>query len=233
MINLRLKFTKGPETKYISHLDLMRTFQRALRRAHIPIHYTEGFNPHPSMSFASALGIGVTSIGEYLDVALEEEIPEKDIMERLNETLPKGLEIVDAAVLKDKAKSAMALVTDARYSIELVFKDVIDLEDKLKDFMAQSNIVVPKEQPKKNFETVDVDIKPMIREIKVESKGNQNVILGCVLACGSKANLKPQLLIEALKKYMGDIFEVKEIKRIELYANIDHELVPLSLVDRK
>ncbi|MGI5997407.1 MAG: TIGR03936 family radical SAM-associated protein [Lutispora sp.] len=233
MINMRLKFIKGSEIKYISHLDLMRTFQRALRRAHIPMHYSKGFNPHPSMSFASALGIGVTSIGEYLDIVIEEEVSEKELMERLNESLPKGLEIVDVVVLQDKAKSAMSLVTDARYSIELVFEHIIDLEKKITDFMAQDNIIVPKEQPKKNFKTIDVDIKPMIKEIKVMPHENLNVELDCVLACGSKANLKPQLLLEALKKYIGDIFEVKGIKRVELYTNINHELVPLSLVDRK
>lgn len=233
MINMRLKFIKGPEIKYISHLDLMRTFQRALRRAHIPMHYSEGFNPHPSMSFASALGIGVTSIGEYLDIAIEEEMPEKDLMARLNESLPIGLKIVDAAVLNDKAKSAMSLVTDARYSIELVFKDIIDLEKKLEDFMAQDSIVVPKEQPKKNFKTIDIDIKPMIKEINVMSQESLKVEIDCVLACGSKANLKPQLLLEGLEKYLGNVFEIKEIKRVELYTNINHELVPLSLVDRK
>jgi len=233
MINMRLKFTKGPETKYISHLDLMRTFQRALRRAHIPIHYTEGFNPHPSMSFASALGIGVTSIGEYLDIVVEEEISEKDLMTRLNESLPMGLEIVDVTVLHDKAKSAMSLVTDARYSIELVFEDIIDVEKKIIDFMAQDNIVVSKKQPKKNFETIDVDIKPMIKEINVLNQENKNVTLDCILACGSKANLKPQLLLEALNKFIGNEFEVKEIKRVELYTNINHKLVPLSLVDRR
>jgi len=233
MINMRLKFTKGPETKYISHLDLMRTFQRALRRAHIPIHYTEGFNPHPSMSFASALGIGVTSIGEYLDIVVEEEISEKDLMTRLNESLPMGLEIVDVTVLQDKAKSAMSLVTDAKYSIELVFEDTIDMEKKIKDFMTQDNIVVSKKQPKKNFKTIDVDIKPMIKEINVLNQENKNVTLDCVLACGSKANLKPQLLLEALKKYIKNEFEVKEIKRVELYTDMNHKLVPLSLVDRR
>ncbi|SHJ00852.1 TIGR03936 family radical SAM-associated protein [Lutispora thermophila] len=233
MINMRLKFIKGPETKYISHLDLMRTFQRALRRAHVPIHYTEGFNPHPSLSFASALGIGVTSIGEYLDIVLDEDMSEKDLMGKLNESLPQGLKIVDAVVLRDRAKSAMALVTDARYSIELIFKDLIDAEKMIADFMVQNSIVVPKEQPKKNFETTDVDIRPMIRVINVLHQENLNVTLDCIVACGSKANLKPHLLLEALRKFMGDIFEIKEIRRVELYANIDHELVPLSLVDRK
>lgn len=234
MMSIRLKFIKGYETKYISHLDLMRTFQRAIRRAGIPISYSKGFNPHPKMSFASALGIGLTSKGEYLDLVVEDEISGEEIMKRLNEYLPKGLRVIDAVTLEDKAKSAMSLVTHARYYMKLNFKHGIDIEKSLSDFLNSDVITVFKEQPKKNFQTVEVDIKPMIKEIKVLSKeGKSQIILDCLLASGSKANLKPQLLIDAIKNHIGSTFEVESIERIELYADRKGQFIPLLSIDNR
>ncbi|MEA4960475.1 TIGR03936 family radical SAM-associated protein [Lutispora sp.] len=231
MINMRLKFIKGRETKYISHLDLLRTFQRALRRAHIPMAYSGGFNPHPEMSFASALGVGLTSMGEYLDIGVNEEISGEDVIMRLNAVLPVGLRVENAVVLKEKPRSGMALVSHARYNIYLRFEKDIDIEDCLRSFLAQDNILAVKQQPKKDFKTIEIDIKPMIREIKALSQGGGEVVLDCVLSSGSKANLKPELMLQALKKQIGDIFEDEKIERIDLYSDMEGELTPLLLID--
>lgn len=231
MINMRLKFIKGPEIKYISHLDLMRTFQRALRRAHIPMAYSEGYNPHPEMSFASALGVGVSSLGEYLDVGVSEEIDVDEVTSRLNATLPVGLKIEKAAVLKEKAKSAMSLVTHARYIMYLNLKSSNDIESSIKGFLEQDDIIAEKKQPKKNFELIEVDIKPMIKEINLSSQEEHSVVLDCILSCGSKANLKPELLLNALEKYVKDDIETVKIERVDLYTDITGKLTPLLLID--
>lgn len=234
MMNIRLKFIKGYDTKYISHLDLMRTFQRAIRRAGIPISYSKGFNPHPRISFASALGIGLTSKGEYLDLVVEEEISGEKIMSELNKNLPEGLKVVNAVALKDGAKSAMSLVTHARYYISLNLKNDVDFEKSLSDFLKSDTIKVFKKQPKKDFQLTELDIKPMIKEIKVISKEDQDkIILDCLLASGSKANLKPELLIEAIKNHMGDVFQIESIERIELYTVEKGRLVSLLSVDNR
>lgn len=234
MMNIRMKFIKGQEAKYISHLDLMRTFQRAMRRAQIPMVYSSGFNPHPEMSFAQALGVGIWSIGEYLDIKVRELIDLEELKERLNNDLPVGLTVLDAVILKDKAKSAMALVTHGEYIINICFdyKELPDMKDILSDFLNQKNIYAMKQQPKKNFQLVKVDIKPMIRDINIltgEKPGE--VVLKCILACGSKANLKPELLIQALAEYLGLKIIRKSIKRVELFMEVNDSLLPLLAVD--
>lgn len=231
MINMRLKFIKGYETKYISHLDLMRTFQRALRRAHIPMVYSGGYNPHPDMSFASALGVGVISIGEYLDIGINEEISTQEVVERLNATLPVGLKVEKAVVLREKAKSAMSLVSHARYRLYLKLYDDIDIESSIGSFLQQDHIIAAKEQPKKNFELIEVDIKPMIKEMNISSQEGHNITLDCILSCGSKANLKPELLLQALAKHIKDGFESERIERVDLYTDMTGELIPLLLID--
>lgn len=231
MISIRLKFIKGRETKYISHLDLLRTFQRALRRAHIPMVYSGGFNPHPEMSFASALGVGLTSVGEYLDIRVNEEISAGEVVVRLNAVLPIGLKVENAVVLKEKPRSGMALVSHARYNICLHLEEDIDIEDCLRSFLAQNHILAVKEQPKKDFKTIEIDIKPMIKEIKILSQEGNAVILDCILASGSKANLKPELVLQALKKHIGNIFEDEKIERVDLYSDIEGKLTPLMLID--
>ena len=231
MINIRLKFVKGPETKYISHLDLVRTFQRALRRAHVPMVYSQGFNPHPEMSFASALGIGVTSLGEYLDIGVNENISTEEIISRLNNTMPAGLQIEKAVILKEKAKSAMALVSHARYTIHLCFDNSIDIDSSLASFLEQDSIPAMKEQPKKNFQLIEIDIRPMIKELKLLSQEGSKVVLDCLLYCGSKANLKPELLLQALGKHMKETFEIEKIERVELYTDVTGKITSLLFID--
>lgn len=234
MINVRMKFIKGQEAKYISHLDLMRTFQRAMRRAKIPMVYSAGFNPHPEMSFAQALGVGIWSIGEYLDIRIRESIDLDELKERLNNALPIGLKVIDAVILEDNAKSAMALVTHGEYTINICFdhKELQDTKDIVSNFINQTNIYAMKEQPKKNFELIKIDIKPMIRDIEVLTQENPGeLVLKCILACGSKANLKPELLIQALAEYLGINILRKNIKRVELYMEVNKKLVPMLDID--
>ena len=88
MVNLRVKFIRGEEIKFISHLDLMRVFERALRRSEIPVAYSKGFNPHPQMVFGLPLSVGVTSQCEYADFKIEDNIEPNEFIQRLNDNLP-------------------------------------------------------------------------------------------------------------------------------------------------
>ena len=98
---LRVKFTKESYLKYISHLDLMRLFNRTFRRADIPIKYTEGFNPQPKFSIANPLALGIESISEYMDIELEEEMPVEDFIEKMNKELPKQIRILEGKYIED------------------------------------------------------------------------------------------------------------------------------------
>ncbi len=96
MQQIRIKFTKGEEIKFISHRDLMRVFQRAIRRADIPIASSQGFNPHTKISWGNALKLGRTSDNEYAVLHIESWIKPQELMHRLNQELPKGIEILEA-----------------------------------------------------------------------------------------------------------------------------------------
>ena len=114
MGKIRFKFIRGEQVKYISHLDLMRTFERAIRRANIPVRYSQGFNPHPSIVFGLPLSVGVTSEAEYADVEIDGELAPPVFLQQLNSQLPEGLKVTDAK--ESGAKSnIMASVAFASY----------------------------------------------------------------------------------------------------------------------
>lgn len=96
MQRIQIKFTKGEEVKFISHRDLMRLFQRAIRRAGLPIAYSQGFNPHMKISWGQALKLGKTSEGELAVLQIDGWVKPQDLVQRLNQTLPRGIEILEA-----------------------------------------------------------------------------------------------------------------------------------------
>ncbi len=99
MKRIRIKYTKGEEVKYISHRDLMRVFQRAIRRANLPILYSQGFNPHMKISWGQALKVGKSSEGEYAELQMEENVKPREVKDKLNQVLPKGIEILEAYLI--------------------------------------------------------------------------------------------------------------------------------------
>lgn len=112
----RIKFRKNGVMKFIGHLDIMRYFQKAIRRAEIPIAFTSGYSPHMIMSFANPLGVGLTSDGEYFDIELTESIASKEVVRRLNEQMVDGMEIVSFVQIPDDKKSkGMSIVAGADY----------------------------------------------------------------------------------------------------------------------
>lgn len=229
MINVRVKFTKGNEVKYISHLDLMRTFMRVIRRANIPIAYSGGFNPHPEMSFGAPLSLGVVSMAEYVDIKLAEEVPMEELITRLNLAMPMGIKVLGAAVLPDRFKPAMALISHAKYTIYLTLENlnVQDISSKLTEFINQEAIIAKKRQPKKNFAIKEFDIRPMILEMTLEGCEEGICTIGCLLQSGSVANLKPEILIEAFSEYAGLDVKRTKIVRNEVYTEKEGKLLDL------
>ena len=112
----RIKFRKFGAMKFIGHLDVMRFFQKMMRRAEIPIAFTGGFSPHMIMSFANPLGVGVTSDGEYFDIELTEEIDMNEAVARMNQTSVEGIEVVNMVPISDeKKRTGMTIVAAADY----------------------------------------------------------------------------------------------------------------------
>ena len=215
----RIKFRKYGCMKFIGHLDVMRFFQKVMRRADIPIAFTGGFSPHMIMSFANPLGVGVTSDGEYFDIELTEDIDMKAAVEKMNEVTVEGIDIVNMVPISDdKKQTGMSIVAAADYLSSLkngAFP--YDWKEKAAGFMSQSTISIVKKTKKSEKE---VDIKPMIYKFEVR---DDSVYMQ--VATGSVENLKPELVMQALCNYLNvDIESVSFLHhRLEVYANIGTE----------
>lgn len=229
MMTIRAKFTKTSDLIYISHLDLMRLFQRALRRAGIPVKYSEGFNPHPKLSFATALTLGVSSDGEYMDIELDSHVAPQEFIEKINNVLPEGIRILKAEYIKDKG-SIMSLIRWSSYVIEMsliehISKENVELE--ISRLLNMNEIIMTKEKRKgKKIVTKQEDIKDKIKDLFVLMQDDKRIVLKTTLMTGSIGNLKPELLVEALLKYT-DIKAVKEdvnIHRLELYVERNDQI---------
>lgn len=226
-VTYRVKFTKGEPVKYIGHLDVMRLFQRAIRRAGLKVAFSKGFNPHQLLAFANPLSLGMTSSGEYGDFTMAEAVPEQVLMDRLNETLPEGVRVLSVVRLKPGADKAMASVAAARYMVELT-EDVTPAHIKryLAAFLAREEIVAMKKTKKNNQPT---NIRPDIFGMEDLSEG-ERARVGLFLAAGSLRNVKAQLVMECFYDYMGkklDWFSCKCLRQ-ELYRLEDERLLPLN-----
>ena len=215
-MKIRIKFAKEQEMRFIGHLDLMRFFQKAMRLAGIDIRFTEGMSPHMVMSFASPLGVGYTSEGEYLDIDINTPVSTQQALQRLNAVMPCGLKILDFRQVKEgKSSNAMALVAAADY--ELHFREGHmpgeEWREGITAFFALPVIEALKETKKSSRLT---DIRPMIHHLQLHG---ESVLM--TLACGSSENLKPDFLMRTYLDRIGikaDPFAF-EIRRMELYAH--------------
>ncbi|WP_461612711.1 TIGR03936 family radical SAM-associated protein [Clostridium sp. Marseille-QA1073] len=225
-----IKYTKESEIKFISHLDLMRTIQRVIRRARLPIEYSKGFNPHMTISIAQPLSVGSYSKGEYMDVVFTEEMDENQILKNLNENTPRGVKFLDVKKVENKENSkapqAMAIIDAAKYIIKLKAKDVNKAIEDIKNLNKESQWNIVKKSKKGEKE---VDIKPLIKEISYSIEKDR-VILNTLLACGSRENLSASLLSDYIKEKVESIEKDSfvDIERIDMYAYKNEKILSLN-----
>ena len=167
VLKARIKFKKYGALRFIGHLDVMRFFQKAIRRAHIPIAYTEGYSPHMIMSFANPLGIGITSEGEYFDIELKESISSLEAVARLNEVMVEGMEVLSfRQIAEEKKMTGMAIVAAADYLLDITSKTLPqNWESQIEAFLSQSEIRILKQTKRSEKE---VDIKPLIYRMEMQ-----------------------------------------------------------------
>ncbi|MBM7836142.1 radical SAM-linked protein [Clostridium sardiniense] len=225
-----IKFTKEADIKFVAHLDLMRTIQRVIRRSGLPVDYSKGFNPHMSLSIAQPLSVGVYSEGEYMDVVFKEEVDPKEIVERLNKSTASGVRFLSAVGIEvienvKKLPQAMALIDAARYTIKMHYTDTSNFEDEMKTLLSREDWVMTK-RSKKGVR--DVDIKPLVHELKYWIKDNE-VVLNVLISSGSREHLAPDLLVKLIKENTTNCDEEAfvQVKREEMYFMKDDTLVPL------
>ena len=171
-MKVRIKFTKTGHMKFVGHLDTMRYFQKAIRRAGLPVAFSGGYSPHMIMSFAAPLGVGTTSLGEYFDMELTETLSTDAIEQRLNAVMVEGVTVVSARQVEDgKASTAMALVAAADYFV--CFREgkeplTSDWQQRISEFLDQKEITVTKKT--KRSEKI-IDIRPFIYKMEPMDNG--------------------------------------------------------------
>lgn len=199
-MKVRVKFRKYGPVRFIGHLDVMRFFQKCIRRAEIDVAYTTGFSPHQIMTFAAPLGVGLTSDGEYMDIECNSVTTSQDMIERFNRASVPGIEIVSVVLLPEGAGNAMASVAAAAYTIQ--FREgrepSFDYLGKLEDFYRLPEILITKET-KKN--TLTVDIRPGIYELWAD---RENRTIHMLVDASSSGNIKPAQVLEAYAAWQGE-----------------------------
>lgn len=190
---VRLWFKKDGLAVYISHLDMNRCMTRAVRRADIPLWYTEGFNPHPYMTFLMPLPLGQSGMREPLDIRIEGEMTFAEIKKRLNSVMPEGIEIVDVAKPEHKPNEIDA----AEYEIDLWFENAVKAEA----FSTGAKKIIDggelnaEKRSKKGIKTVN--LCELIRKFDISCAENK-VCIGAILAAGNTVNLNAELLVNSL-----------------------------------
>lgn len=194
---VRIWFKKMGMSRYVSHLDLMRAMTRTVRRAKLPLWYTEGFNPHPYMTFALPLSLGMESLCESMDVRIEGDITNEGIFELLKGAMPPGIEITDVTDPVHDPKVIALGEFDILFDVE---KDAEALSVLIKDMLSQDSLIVQKLGKKGRHKVLkDIDLIEHIKEYSVGVMG-ERVKLSVTLPAGSTTNINPSLLADEIVK---------------------------------
>jgi len=160
-MRIRITFTKQGALRYIGHLDLHKLWERAARRAELPLAYSQGFHPQPKMNMAAALPLGFSSDCEVMDMRLEHDIPLENLPTRLNATLPSGLQVVDVEQVNERAPALQTQVVSAEYQVTLTEPvDESELKQRVDSILESKSI--PRERRGKMY-----DLRPLIEELKI------------------------------------------------------------------
>lgn len=221
-MKVRVKFSKNGSVKFLGHLDTMRYFQKAMRRAGIPIAFSSGFRPHMILSFASPLSVGATSDGEYFDMELAGDMTSREMVDRFNGVMAEGFRVINARKVPEGRKyNAMAMTAAADYQVSLSEQPAgKELAGQLESFYAQPSIWIEKET--KSGQKM-ADLKPGIYKISVE-----NGVYDMRLAASSANYVKPQMVMNAFYSYLGrsTVTGSCAVHRKEVYANEGTSEVP-------
>lgn len=215
-----VQFEKTPRVKFIGHLDMQRCMQRALRRGGLPVAYSQGFNPHMLISFASPLPVGASGTEELLDVALAEPCTEQAFADALSAALPPELPLRAVRAVEDKHPKLMARLRTAAYRLTLEEGEAAQaMRRAIPDFLAQASL--PAIRISKKGET-PCDIRPMIHELREEPEG-----LYARVAFTEAETLKPDLLVRTLATFAKVEPPKMELCRLRLYGEKDGVATPL------
>lgn len=229
-----MQFCKTREGRFLSHLDLMHTWERVIRRSQLPLAYSQGFNPHPKINFASACAVGTTSDGEYMDMELTQELPVEQVKEMLQAVMPPAFRVSAMKVVSGKAPSLMSIIQRARYVLQLELVEEVSqeqLDAAVENFWQQEEIVIYRYK-KNSKDKKPVNIRPGVYELELTAEG-KNALLHIQVQSGNEGNIRPEEVAYGLMATgMPMVQHVVRIHRQGLYV-LDEKgilLTPLDVV---
>ena len=226
MVKIQYQFKRSTPLRFLSHLDQQRLFQRAFRRANMPVEYSQGFNPHPRMSFALAMSVGLTSDGEYGEVIVSEDIDVETFISRMNQVLPNGLEITAAKICDAGVGSLSAALYKSIYRIRINVvpgTDLAALAAAIESYLALPQILIQKRNKKGKY--VEKDIRPFIESIAVfADPETDKVNVKMTLIYIEQQCVKPEQILESINNQNSVVFMIDptiEIHREKLLITAD------------
>jgi len=207
---LRIRFCRRRELKYISHLDMIRLWCRAFHRAEISLAYSEGFKPHPRISLAAPLALGVTGDGELMDVFLSKPVSPHYLVKAVNQKLPIGVEINQAIQVSPGEPSLQSSVSMAEYLVEVATeKEKSQIEQAIKMLLSRESLPW---QHRRDSGIRKYDLRPLIDDIWLEEYRNNQAVIGMRLRCDSGGSGRPEQVVKAL----GFSRQPRSIHRVKL-----------------
>ncbi len=201
MQHIRIKYSKGEELKFIGHLDLVRVFERAVRRSSVPIAYSQGFNPKMRISYGIPLPLGITSEAEYADFEINGWIKPDNLKEKLNSKLPPALKILEAKIIGTKEGSLMACTEAVEY-VAFPAENTNNLKDKINKALNKKEIIIKR---KRKDKIKEIDIRPMLNKLEFDGK-----VIRMVVQANSKGTVKPQEVLSILGLEAAKIKRTKQ-----------------------
>lgn len=207
---VRITFSKGEAVKYISHLSVMRGWERIVRRADLPVAYSQGFNPRPKLAFASALSVGYMGRAEILDLELRECVPVGVVLERLRPQLPAGFAVHSAVEISLRAPSAQSELRYSVYRVSLLTNQTAaGLQEKLDGLLSTSEL--PRRRVVKG-KTREYDLRPLIHRLWYIDSHDATHVIGMTLANASTGAGR----VDEVAEELGLLSEMRSVERIEL-----------------
>ena len=213
---VQFRFTKGPEVRFISHLDLLRAFERAMRRADLPLAFSQGFNPRPKLSLYIPLPVGATSESELGCVDLSVRLPAGEVTRLLNSTLPPSIRLLEEEEIPFEGAHAASKIDTAVYRVTARAPAALDpdmVRDAAAEFMAAETWPFERKSDKA---TKQVDLRPAILSLEVIDVGEDEAQLGMEINIGGEGGARPREVIAALAQRLPGL-EDRRIHRVRLY----------------
>lgn len=196
MQRLRIKFSRGEELKFLSHLDLMRLWERALRRARIPLAYSQGYTPHPQLSLAAPLAVGVTSEAELMDVYLSRWVTPQFFEARVKEQLPRGIDLLEVWLIGLKVPSLQSQVKFAEYRVEIeTDKSTDEIRQSLESLLKMDKLPW---QHMRDTGPRHYDLRALIQDLWLIGHRDSLCVLGMRLRCDEQGSGRPEQVAKAL-----------------------------------